>query len=90
MNPYRTALTALPVRSIRMLGSAAIMLAWVAAGRLTAYYEADLHSWDTAAGRGLYSFRFQVNLKCSVHRVTQLKSRMCPGVAQVELQCERV
>mmetsp|Transcript_38175 Transcript_38175/g.94699 ORF Transcript_38175/g.94699 Transcript_38175/m.94699 type:complete len:83 (+) Transcript_38175:1-249(+) len=26
------------------------MLAWVAAGRLTAYYEADLNSWDTAAG----------------------------------------
>jgi fructose-1,6-bisphosphatase/inositol monophosphatase family enzyme len=45
-----TALTALPVRSIRMLGSAAIMLAWVATGRLTAYYEADLNSWDTAAG----------------------------------------
>ena len=44
------ALTALPVRSIRMLGSAAIMLAWVAAGRLTAYYECDLNSWDTAAG----------------------------------------
>lgn len=45
-----TALTALPVRSVRMLGSAAIMLAWVAAGRLTAYYECDLNSWDTAAG----------------------------------------
>jgi len=44
------ALTAIPVRSIRMLGSAAIMLAWVAAGRLTAYYECDLNSWDTAAG----------------------------------------
>lgn len=44
------ALTAVPVRSIRMLGSAAIMLAWVAAGRLTAYYECDLNSWDTAAG----------------------------------------
>ena len=45
-----TALTKIPVRSIRMLGSAAIMLAWVAAGRLTAYFEADLNSWDTAAG----------------------------------------
>jgi len=44
------ALTALPVRSVRMIGSAAIMLAWVAAGRLTAYFECDLHSWDTAAG----------------------------------------
>jgi myo-inositol-1(or 4)-monophosphatase len=37
-------------RPSRMLGSAAIMLAWVAAGRLTAYYECDLNSWDTAAG----------------------------------------
>ena len=33
-----------------MLGSAAIMLAWVAAGRLTAYFECDLNAWDTAAG----------------------------------------
>jgi len=37
-------------RSVRMLGSAAIMLAWVACGRLTAYFEPDLNSWDTAAG----------------------------------------
>jgi len=45
-----TALANLPVRTIRMLGSAAIMLAWVACGRLTAYFEADLNSWDTAGG----------------------------------------
>ncbi|KAL7556935.1 hypothetical protein ACA910_005287 [Epithemia clementina (nom. ined.)] len=38
------------VRTIRMLGSAAIMLAWVANGRLTGYWEYDLSSWDTAAG----------------------------------------
>jgi len=44
------ALTNIPVRGVRMLGSAAIMLAWVAAGRVTAYYENDLNSWDTAAG----------------------------------------
>lgn len=44
------ALTNYPVRSVRMLGSAAIMLAWVAAGRLTAYFECDLNAWDTAAG----------------------------------------
>ena len=37
-------------RTIRMLGSAAIMLAWVACGRLSAYFEADLNAWDTAAG----------------------------------------
>jgi myo-inositol-1(or 4)-monophosphatase len=38
------------VRTIRMLGSAALMLAWVANGRLTAYWEYDLSAWDTAAG----------------------------------------
>lgn len=38
------------VRTMRMLGSAAIMLSWVAIGRLTAYFEADLNVWDLAAG----------------------------------------
>ena len=38
------------VRTIRMLGSAALMLAWVANGRLTCYWEYDLSSWDVAAG----------------------------------------
>eukprot|EP00903_Cladosiphon_okamuranus_P016584 g15298.t1 len=38
------------VRTTRMLGSAAIMLAWVACGRLTCYWEPDLNSWDVAAG----------------------------------------
>jgi len=38
------------VRTIRMLGSAALMLAWVACGRLTCYWEYDLSSWDVAAG----------------------------------------
>ena len=37
-------------RTVRMLGSAAIMLAWVASGRLSAYFEADLNAWDAAAG----------------------------------------
>jgi hypothetical protein len=35
---------------MRMIGSAAIMLTWVACGRLTAYFEADLNAWDLAAG----------------------------------------
>ena len=37
-------------RAVRMLGSAALMLAWVACGRLSAYFEADLNAWDSAAG----------------------------------------
>jgi len=38
------------VRTIRMLGSAALMFAWVACGRLTCYWEYDLSSWDVSAG----------------------------------------
>lgn len=38
------------VHSVRMFGSAAIMLAWIACGRVSAYVEADLNAWDLAAG----------------------------------------
>jgi myo-inositol-1(or 4)-monophosphatase len=38
------------VRDIRRGGSAALDLAWVAAGRLDAYYERGIKRWDTAAG----------------------------------------
>jgi myo-inositol-1(or 4)-monophosphatase len=37
-------------RSLRTLGSAALQLAYVAAGRLTGYYEVGLNAWDIAAG----------------------------------------
>lgn len=38
------------VRDIRRLGSAAIDLCFVAAGRLDVYFEEHLNSWDAAAG----------------------------------------
>ena len=38
------------VRDVRRAGSAALDLAWVAAGRLDGYYERGLRSWDLAAG----------------------------------------
>ena len=38
------------VRDVRRLGSAALDLCYVAAGRYDAYYETDLNSWDAAAG----------------------------------------
>ena len=38
------------VRDIRRLGSAALDLCMVAAGRLDAHYEHGLHVWDWAAG----------------------------------------
>jgi len=36
--------------AVRRLGSTALCLAYVAAGRLDGFYERDLWSWDTAAG----------------------------------------
>ena len=38
-------------RDIRRAGAAALDLAWVAAGRLDAFFERGLHHWDWAAGR---------------------------------------
>ena len=38
------------VRDIRRLGSAAIDLAWTAAGRYDAYFERGIKTWDYAAG----------------------------------------
>ena len=38
------------VRDIRRVGSAALDLCWVAAGRYDAFYEANLNEWDWAAG----------------------------------------
>lgn len=38
------------VRDIRRFGSAALDLAWTAAGRYDAYYERGPHVWDVAAG----------------------------------------
>ena len=38
------------VRGVRNLGSAALHLAYVAAGRLSGFFELDLSSWDVSAG----------------------------------------
>ncbi|HYY73803.1 MAG TPA: inositol monophosphatase family protein, partial [Solirubrobacterales bacterium] len=39
------------VRDIRRAGAAALDLAWVATGRLDAYFERGLQPWDWAAAR---------------------------------------
>jgi myo-inositol-1(or 4)-monophosphatase len=39
------------VRDIRRLGSAALDLAWTAAGRYDAYFERGVQAWDVAAGQ---------------------------------------
>ena len=38
------------VRDVRRMGSAALDLAWTAAGRYDAFYERGVQIWDTAAG----------------------------------------
>jgi len=38
------------VKDIRKLGSAGLETAWVAAGRIEAYYTTDIEAWDVAAG----------------------------------------
>jgi myo-inositol-1(or 4)-monophosphatase len=38
------------VSGVRRFGSAALDMAWVAAGRFDGYWERDLHAWDLAAG----------------------------------------
>ena len=38
------------VRDIRRLGSAALDLCWLGAGRIDAYVEEGLNEWDLAAG----------------------------------------
>jgi myo-inositol-1(or 4)-monophosphatase len=38
------------VRDIRRFGSAALDLAWTAAGRYDAYFERSVKQWDIAAG----------------------------------------
>ncbi|MEQ8826484.1 MAG: inositol monophosphatase family protein, partial [Parvibaculum sp.] len=38
------------VAGVRRMGSAALDLAYVAAGRFDAYWEANLSAWDIAAG----------------------------------------
>jgi len=41
------------VAGLRRFGAAALDLAWVAAGRLDAYWERSLSPWDMAAGIAL-------------------------------------
>ena len=40
-------------KKVRMCGSAALAIAWVAAGRADAYKESRLYLWDIAAGLSL-------------------------------------
>lgn len=52
LEPYFAALkeVMLHTRGVRRQGSAALDLAWVACGRVNAYWEQGIQSWDVAAG----------------------------------------
>ena len=39
------------VRGIRVIACAAQVMAWIAQGKLSAYYSYDLNAWDVAAGK---------------------------------------
>lgn len=50
LNLKEIACIAPEVRNLRIAGSAALHMAYVAAGRLTGFWEIGLNSWDLAAG----------------------------------------
>jgi myo-inositol-1(or 4)-monophosphatase len=50
LNQRETAAMQGKVAGLRRFGAAALDLAWIAAGRLDAYWERDLSPWDMAAG----------------------------------------
>jgi myo-inositol-1(or 4)-monophosphatase len=66
------------VRTIRMLGSAALMLAWVANGRLTCYWEYDLSSWDISAGKLVVSCSHQLHTHALI-TLSRFRSTASPG-----------
>ncbi len=62
------------VRDIRRMGSAALDLAWTAAGRYDAYYERGVQRWDVAAGLLLCA---EAGLE---HRALQARGALPAGV----------
>jgi myo-inositol-1(or 4)-monophosphatase len=64
------------VRDVRRDGSAALDLAWCAAGRVDAYVEFGLAPWDWAAGSLLVT---EAGGRCSPHR-RHLGGRWLPGL----------
>lgn len=68
-------------KKVRMLGSAALMLAQVAAGRFDVYEEEDIYFWDVAAGLALVKaaggdFRMDKGSSELKHRVLAWNGRL--------------
>ncbi|EOH3838898.1 inositol monophosphatase family protein [Campylobacter jejuni] len=57
-------------KKIRLLGSAALSLAYVACGRVDAYYEKDIAFWDVAAGMALITNSRLVKFKKNGNKCT--------------------
>jgi myo-inositol-1(or 4)-monophosphatase len=70
------------VRSIRAIGSAALALAWVAAGRLDAYLNFSLSAWDVAAGMLLIEEAGGAASDLSGRPLSLVKNTTCLGVNQ--------
>jgi len=74
------------VRTIRMLGSAALMLAWVANGRLTCYWEYDLRYADVDVWFGLVWYCLLTNIiTLSTHKLRYLLSNNKITIANFQL-----
>ena len=72
------------VRDVRRIGSAALDLCMVAAGRLDAYYEHGLHVWDGAAGALIAAeagARVLLPEPTDPHRNAALVVAAAPGIA---------
>ena len=73
------------VRDVRRIGSAALDLCMVAAGRLDAYYEHGLHVWDSAAGALIAAeagARVVLPLPGDPERNAALVVAAAPGIAE--------
>lgn len=64
-------------KKIRMIGSAALSLAYVACGRFDAYIENDIKLWDVAAGIAINK---AVNNKCKITYLENYKTNTGVGV----------
>lgn len=70
------------VRDVRRVGSCALDLCMVAAGRLDAYYEDGVHVWDWAAG-ALVASEAGARLRLpSADGASELISAAAPGIAE--------
>ncbi|MBD3343478.1 MAG: inositol monophosphatase [Chitinivibrionales bacterium] len=58
------------IRAFRRMGSAALDLCWVACGRLDAYFEYSLHTWDFAGGAHIVK---QAGGECVSSQGTELR-----------------